>query len=305
MRLDAASLPQPLTKFVGLAVDVAASDGQEYSISLTMRGARIGDSHKYLFRPSHSGVVRMPFADFEAEARGRPAPDPQPVLLLDRVETLIIQIRSGFGQQQGPYSLTLNSITGIQDSSLLGGEVGWQASQWASDTDAVRGGVSTASLAESSAVRQAADFTGNLDPSILGAAFAGMRLDVASLPQPLTKFVGLAVDIAASDGQEYSISLTMRGARIGDSHKYLFRASQSGVVRMPFADFEAEARGRPAPDPQPVLLLDRVETLIIQIRSGFGQQQGPYSLTLNSITGMKDSSLLGGEVGWQASQWAS
>merc|ERR1719346_743379 len=188
----------------------------------------------------------MPFADFKAEKRGRPAPDPQPVLLLDRVETVIIQIRSEFGQQEGHYSLTLNSITGMTDSQLLGGKAGWQASQWASETDAVRGGVSTASLVDSSVVRQAADFAGNLDPSILGAAFAGVRLDVENLPQPLTKFVGLVVDIAAGDGQEYSVSLTMRGARIGDSHKFLFRASQNNtVVRMPFADFQAEARGRP------------------------------------------------------------
>ena len=56
---------------------------------------------------------------------------------------------------------------------LLGGNVSWLFGKWSAVTDAVRGGVSTAALEPAGA--EAAQFRGSLDPSVLGAGFAGVR----------------------------------------------------------------------------------------------------------------------------------
>lgn len=167
-------------------------------------------------------------------------------------------------------------------TALLGDSVGWHFSQWRSVTDAVRGGVSTASLKPCSG---AARFSGTLDPSKLKAGFAGVSLPVEELPKPLKDFQGLQVEISSCDHFEYNIALKMKGARSGATHKFRFQPNGPAHIQMLYKDFKPTLRGRPAPE-LPHLNLDEVESLVLQIESNFMAQEGDFALTLGSVKGI-------------------
>lgn len=167
-----------------------------------------------------------------------------------------------------------------------GAGAGWRFSEWRQVTDVVRGGASTSDLKGAKDVAAAALFSGTLDPSQLGVAFAGMELPAESLPQLLSDLKGLVVNVLKGDGQEYSLSLRMRGSIGGATHKFRFRADEAAALEMPFRAFQPILRGKPAPQPAAPLKLDCVETFTLQIESGSGKQGGPFALTLQSILGI-------------------
>eukprot|EP00403_Amphidinium_massartii_P030755 CAMPEP_0178396094 /NCGR_PEP_ID=MMETSP0689_2-20121128/13555_1 /TAXON_ID=160604 /ORGANISM="Amphidinium massartii, Strain CS-259" /LENGTH=255 /DNA_ID=CAMNT_0020016765 /DNA_START=21 /DNA_END=785 /DNA_ORIENTATION=+ len=172
---------------------------------------------------------------------------------------------------------------------LLGGQAPWKFNEWRAVTDAVRGGRSTASLRFAPG-DSGAEFSGLLDPSKLKAGFAGMALKASSLPKELAELRGLRVSIAKADGREYSLSLKMRGAMAGATHKFRFQPKDGDVVDMPFHEFVAISRGRPDPNAAP-LDSAKVESIEVQIESHFGEQKGEYVLALDELQG-----LLEGEV---------
>mmetsp|Transcript_36905 Transcript_36905/g.114866 ORF Transcript_36905/g.114866 Transcript_36905/m.114866 type:complete len:217 (+) Transcript_36905:143-793(+) len=165
-----------------------------------------------------------------------------------------------------------------------GSLAGWQFGAWRPVTDAVRGGVSSASLRPHP---EGAEFSGSLDPSKLRAGFAGMSLPASALPEALERFAGLGVDVAACDGFEYSVLLKVRGAASGASHQFKFRPLAPGRLLMPYGDFKPILRGRAAPQ-LPPLDLKEVESLSLQISSNFCEQSGSFSLVLRSIEGLPE-----------------
>lgn len=179
---------------------------------------------------------------------------------------------------------------------LLGGASSWKLTDWRGVTDGVRGGASTANLRAVTDIGVA--FSGKLetgaDPA--GAGFAGVAFKAASLPEPLTSLAGLRVDVAETDGREYIMSLSMRGAPAGMTHNFRFRPSGPGVVEMPFEGFAPELRGRPAPQPAMPLDPSRVELVGVELQGGPGQEAGEYSLVLQGVTGIPSA---GGST-WQA-----
>mmetsp|Transcript_85959 Transcript_85959/g.228470 ORF Transcript_85959/g.228470 Transcript_85959/m.228470 type:complete len:201 (+) Transcript_85959:40-642(+) len=118
MTLRAELLQAPLTGLKGLSVDVAESDGLEYSFLLKLRGAAAGAMHTFRFKPAGPGPLELPFADFVPMLRGRPAPQPQPPLNLERVEAIALQADGNTGQKEGPFSLTIRSMAGIPGSHV-------------------------------------------------------------------------------------------------------------------------------------------------------------------------------------------
>ncbi|CAE7433763.1 recA [Symbiodinium sp. CCMP2456] len=170
---------------------------------------------------------------------------------------------------------------------LLGGPVSWHFGQWRPVTDAVRGGVSTARLIPSEA---GARFQGTLDPSKLKAGFAGVNLDVAELPKPLTDFTGLKLDVAGSDGREYTLLLKIRGAEAGSSYQVRFTPAPEESLEVPFSRFAGFRRGRPDPTAPPLHTAD-VGTIALQIASNFQEQSGDYQLGLKGLAGVRDAAV--------------
>jgi len=172
---------------------------------------------------------------------------------------------------------------------LLGGKAAWRFNDWRTETDGVRGGASVASLKGVTDI--GAEFSGELRPSELEAASAGMALRSELLPRPLTGLKGLELDVAEGDGREYNFLLKLRGAPAGAMHTFRFKPTGSGPVDMPFRDFVPMLRGKPAPQPQPPLNLERVEVLALQAESGGGQEEGPFSLTIRGLSGIPGSTV--------------
>ena len=168
---------------------------------------------------------------------------------------------------------------------LLGGPVSWHIGQWKPITDAVRGGVSTARLIPSKA---GAKFEGTLDPSKLKAGFAGVNLDVSELPKSLADFTGLRLDIAGSDGREYTLLLKIRGAEAGSSYQVRFTPEPDQSLEAPFSRFVGFRRGRPDPTAPPLHTAD-VGTIALQIASNFQEQSGDYQLELKGLAGISDA----------------
>lgn len=168
---------------------------------------------------------------------------------------------------------------------LLGGSVPWQLNAWRQETDGVRGGASTVSLKADTDI--GVELSGSLDASKLGAAFAGVVLQETKLPKPLSEFRGLVLDVARCDGKEYSVTLKMRGAMMGQTHKFQFTPESPGKVEMPFKEFVPIFRGKPAPQPAPPLDPARVDMVILQTTSDFGKQEGPFSLTIKTLEGLE------------------
>ena len=188
-------------------------------------------------------------------------------------------------------ALATTCTTALADSKsaavpLLGGQASWHFGKWQAITDAVRGGVSTASLVPS---KVGAKFQGTLDPSKLKAGFAGVNLDIAELPKPLTDFTGLQLHVANADGREYTLLLKLRGAKSGTSYQVRFTPKPDSSLEAPFTDFAGYYRGRPDPAAA-ALRLEDVGTIALQIASNFQQQSGDFELELSSLAGLQDAS---------------
>jgi len=166
---------------------------------------------------------------------------------------------------------------------LFGGAVDWQVDAWGEYSDRIsRGGASFGFLANSSA--GAAEVQGVLDPSVLGAGFAGVQVAGEAFPR-LSGLSGIVLDIAAGDGQPYNIAFSMEGSRGGDAHNFKFQG-EAGVLRVPVDDFEEDCRGTPCPGAIGPLDLARVSRMTIAITAlSPTENAGPFSLMFNSIAG--------------------
>jgi len=170
---------------------------------------------------------------------------------------------------------------------LFGGKADWQVSAWSEYSDRVsRGGKSYGFLANASA--GSAVIQGVLDPSVLGAGFAGAQVPGSAFPQ-LSGLSGIGsgilLDIADGDGQPYKISFSMEGSRGGDAHRFSF-TGEAGLLRLYLADFEEDCRGTPCPGRIGPLDLDRVSKMNIAITAlSPTENAGPFSLLLRSIEG--------------------
>jgi len=169
---------------------------------------------------------------------------------------------------------------------LFGGPAPWRYNDWRQVTDNIRGGTSTAYLRGVTDI--GAEFSGELDVTRPRDGFAGMAYKVENLPHDLTKLEGISIDVVEQDGNEYQISLEMRGAISGATHKFKFKPEKPGVHEMPFKDFVPMLRGNPAPK-LPPLDLERVETISLEVGSHLGKQSGPYTLTLRGLSGVEGS----------------
>merc|ERR1719282_1337633 len=174
---------------------------------------------------------------------------------------------------------------------LFGGDVDWQFGEWSEHSDRLgRGGNSFGDLVNASDGR--ATVQGVLDPSVLGAGYAGTQVTGdafrAALPQlsALSGTSGLTeivLDIADGDGQPYNVGFRMEG-NIG-SHRIRFRGD-AGVVRLPLQDFEEDCRGTPCPGELGPLDFGRLTRVTISISAlSPTENAGPFSLTFRSIGG--------------------
>jgi len=165
---------------------------------------------------------------------------------------------------------------------LFGGAADWQFDAWAEYSDGVsRGGASYGLLVNTS---EGASVQGVLDPSVLGAGFAGVQVPGEAFPQ-LSSLGGIVLDIADGDGQPYKVSFFMEGVRGGDSHQVAFQGV-AGQLRLPLRAFEEDCRGTPCPGAIGPLDLERVAGMTIQITAlSPTENAGPFTLTFRSISG--------------------
>lgn len=170
---------------------------------------------------------------------------------------------------------------------LFGGGADWQLASWEEYSDKVRGGVSTGSLAI--APDGFATISGVLDPSILNAGFGGVQLAIREVVPQFADLSGIVLEIADGDAKNYTIGLEMEGLRPGDAHRISFRGEAS-MLRLPFADFQDSCRGLPCVPPfgEPLPALDpqRVQRMTMATTSIFGENAGPFTLTLRSVGGL-------------------
>lgn len=161
----------------------------------------------------------------------------------------------------------------------------WQFGAWSEHGDKLgRGGNSIGDLVNAS--DGCATVQGILDPSVLGAGYAGAQVTGeafrAALPQQ-TVLSGIVLDIADGDGQPYNMGFRMDG-NIG-SHRFRFRG-EAGLLRLPLQDFEEDCRGTPCPGALGPLDFGRVTRITISISAlSPTENAGPFSLTFRSIGG--------------------
>jgi len=162
--------------------------------------------------------------------------------------------------------------------------VDWQFGAWSEHGDKIgRGGNSIGDLVNAS--DGCATVQGVLDPSVLGAGYAGAQVPGGGAFRQLSGFSGIVLDIAEGDGQPYNMGFRMEG-NIG-SHRIRFRG-EAGQLRLPFEDFEEDCRGTPCPGVLGPLDFDRVIRVTISISAlSATENAGPFSLTLRSIGAYK------------------
>merc|ERR1719323_2352282 len=170
---------------------------------------------------------------------------------------------------------------------LFGGSVDWQFGAWSEHSDRLgRGGNSFGDLVNASDGR--ATVQGVLDPSVLGAGYAGAQVTGEAFRAALPRSSGLSgivLDIADGDGQPYNMGFRMAG-NIG-SHRFRFRG-EPGLLRLPLEDFEEDCRGTPCPGVLGPLDFDRLTRVTISISAlSPTENAGPFSLTFRSIGAYK------------------
>merc|ERR1719232_1485568 len=164
---------------------------------------------------------------------------------------------------------------------LFGGAVDWQFGEWSEHSDRLGRGVNSfGDLVNAS--DGCATVQGVLDPSVLGAGYAGAQVPGEAFRQ-LSGFSGIVLDIAEGDGQPYNMGFRMEG-NIG-SHRIRFRG-EAGLLRLPFQDFEEDCGGTPCPGVLGPLDFDRLTRVTISISAlSPTENAGPFSLTFRSIGG--------------------
>jgi len=178
---------------------------------------------------------------------------------------------------------------------LFGGEKGWKASDWTSSDDRVRGGSSQSYLDTSST---SAHFHGTLDIKTLGGAgFASQRTTGDSKSWDLSAYDGIHLNIGKHDGKRYTLTLKdeilppspngREQSTISYEYEFSSVSSENGVF-VPWHALKATYRGKEKADAEPLDTSD-VKRFSILMRSFFGEQEGDFSLEINSITAVKRS----------------
>ncbi|CAI7571118.1 unnamed protein product [Penicillium glandicola] len=173
----------------------------------------------------------------------------------------------------------------------------WDLHRWTASDDRVRGGSSVSNLKPTA---EGVLFHGNLDIETLGGAgFASQRTVGNEQIWDLSGHDGIELHTAPSDGKRYTFSLTDEiPQRRPDGREqsalvweYDFCANETGhTVRMLWKDLRPTYRGKPVEDARP-LDLSHIRRFRIMIRSFFGEQQGDFSLKVQSIELFRESYL--------------
>ncbi|KAF2145441.1 uncharacterized protein K452DRAFT_315687 [Aplosporella prunicola CBS 121167] len=181
---------------------------------------------------------------------------------------------------------------------LFGGKEAWNPADWTASDDRVRGGKSQ-SYVECSSSDSVARFHGTLDIKTLGGAgFASQRTTGEDRVWNIDGYDGIQFEITKSDAKKYTFNLKdtlleknpengREQATI--SYEYDFTASTQAAedkpvsVFIPWKDLKATYRGKEKKDAPPPNLKN-VKRLSIMMRSFFGDQEGPFSLSIRSIS---------------------
>ncbi|KAI3401514.1 hypothetical protein diail_10948 [Diaporthe ilicicola] len=208
---------------------------------------------------------------------------------------------------------------------LFGGDKPWDASQFTASDDRVRGGKSQSHLTVVPASSGSqAEFSGNLDITALGGAgFASQRTADGVPVWDVSGYDVLVLDVAKADARKYTLTLkdevlprrpdgrdqstvsweydfvvgAEKGAAAAAAAADGGDGSTAGSTRIvvPFGEFQPTYRGKPRQDAEP-LDLKNVKRISFMIRSFFGDQEGDFSITFNSVAvekrgGSRDGSI--------------
>ncbi|KAF2223028.1 NADH:ubiquinone oxidoreductase intermediate-associated protein 30, partial [Elsinoe ampelina] len=179
----------------------------------------------------------------------------------------------------------------------------WKASDWTASDDRVRGGKSESYFETDGSSGR---FFGDLDIDTLGGAgFASQRTTDDTRTWNLSNFDGIRVNVDKADaGKKYTLilkdSLLPKNADNGreqatTSYEYDFTTpspstidhSSSTTILIPWSKFKATYRGREQDDAKP-LETSSIKRISIMMRSFFGTQKGPFSITIRTISAYSD-----------------
>lgn len=191
----------------------------------------------------------------------------------------------------------------LSADTLFGGKVGWRPEDWTSSDDRVRGGKSESHFRLENGC---ATFCGTLDVNTLGGAgFASQRTTGDDRHWDLSNYDGivLLIDASKSDSKKYTFilkdSLQPRNALNGreqstvswefdfskDDAKSSNPLEPLMAIAVPWHSLRPTYRGRPIEDAKPLERGD-VKRVSIMMRSFFGTQEGEFSLSLCSVSGL-------------------
>lgn len=178
--------------------------------------------------------------------------------------------------------------------TLFGGDAGWNASDWTSSDDRVRGGKSQSYLTTTN-TKSTVHFHGTLDIKTLGGAgFASQRTTSEDTTWDLSAYSGIRLDLGKSDGKRYTFilkdELLPRNPGNGreqatTSWEYDFEVStqrESEFVFVAWDQFTPTYRGKEK-EGAGKLDIKGVRRFSVMMRSFFGDQEGDFSLHIKSI----------------------
>ncbi|CAD0053473.1 unnamed protein product, partial [Aureobasidium pullulans] len=165
-----------------------------------------------------------------------------------------------------------------KNQTLFGGSRSWKAEDWTASDDR--------SFLECH--NSTGRFHGNLDIQTLGGAgFASQRTTGEDRSWDLSAYAGIVLDIAEADdnGREQATI----------SWEYDFKPcfgesslEKGGLVFVPWSGLKPTYRGKEKEHADPINL-KTIKRMSIMMRSFFGDQEGPFSLTLRSISAATSS----------------
>ncbi|KAK0660000.1 Uncharacterized protein DIS24_g3567 [Lasiodiplodia hormozganensis] len=192
----------------------------------------------------------------------------------------------------------------LESCDLFGGSLHWNAADWTSSDDRVRGGKSH-SYFDISGTNPVARFYGNLDIKTLGGAgFASQRTTGENRTWNIDGYDGIQIEVAKSDSKKYTFNIKNQllppdpntgREQSTISYEYDFFApspnatGETTTIFIPWKDFKATYRGREDPEAPPVDLTD-IKRFGIMMRSFFGGQEGNFSLSIKSISAVRKCS---------------
>ncbi|KAI4834018.1 CIA30-domain-containing protein, partial [Aureobasidium sp. EXF-8845] len=155
-------------------------------------------------------------------------------------------------------------------------------------------------------------FHGNLDIKTLGGAgFASQRTTGDDRGWDLSDYAGIVLDIAEADDKRYTFilkdELLPRNPDNGRdqatiSWEYDFKPcfgesslEKGGLLFVPWSGLKPTYRGKEKEHADPINL-KTIKRMSIMMRSFFGDQEGPFSLTLRSISAVASSPVEPGKL---------